>query len=151
LLTVARGISDTDGSENRVLFIPLQLMYLSPVLVPVLAAGFLTLWRDRRFRAVALSYPVLCAVTLALGGKSYYTMPLVLLLLAAGAEPAWRCALRHRVVAAGAALAGAAISIVGTLPILPVSALAPLLTVNKEQGEQGGWRELAASVADAWR
>jgi hypothetical protein len=151
LLTVARGISDVDGSENRVLFIPLQLMYVSPVLVPVLVAGFLALWRDRRFRAVALSYPVLCAVTLAVGGKSYYTMPLLLLLLSAGSEPAWRWALRHRAVAAGAALAGAAMSIVGTLPVLPVSALNPLLAVNKEQGEQVGWREFTASVARAWR
>jgi hypothetical protein len=151
LLTVARGISVADGSENRVLFIPLQLMYLSPVLVPVLVAGFLELWRDRRFRAVALSYPVLCVVTLAVGGKSYYTMPLLLLLLAAGAEPAWRWALRHRAVAAGVASIGAAISIVGTLPVLPVHALAPVLAVNKEQGEQVGWREFTASVARAWR
>ena len=151
LLTVARGISDADGSENRVLFIPLQLMYLSPVLVPVLAAGFLALWRDPRYRAVAMSYLVLCGVTVAVGGKSYYTMPLLLLLLAAGAEPAWQWALRHRVVAAGALLAGAAISIVGTLPVLPVSTITPLLSVNKEQGEQVGWREFTASVARAWR
>jgi Dolichyl-phosphate-mannose-protein mannosyltransferase len=151
LLTVARGISDTDGPENRVLFIPLQLMYLSPVLVPVVAAGFLALWRDRRYRAVALSYPVLCGVTVAVGGKSYYTMPLLLLLLAAGAEPAWRWALQHRAVAAGAALAGTAMSIVGTLPVLPVNAITPLLTVNKELGEQVGWREFTASVARAWR
>jgi Dolichyl-phosphate-mannose-protein mannosyltransferase len=151
LLTVARGISDVDGSENRVLFVPLQLMYLSPVLVPVLVAGFLALWRNRRFRAVAVSYPVLCAVTLAVGGKPYYTMPLLLLLLAAGAEPAWRWALRHRRVSAGAAVAGAAISVVGTLPVLSIGSLTPLLTVNKEQGEQVGWREFVASVAHAHR
>jgi hypothetical protein len=151
LLTVARGISNTDGAENRVLFIPLQLMYLSPVLVPVLVAGFLALWRDHHFRAVAVSYPVLCAVTLAMGGKSYYTIPTLLLLLAAGVEPAWRWTLRHRMLAAGAALVGAAMSIVGTLPVLPVSALPPLLAVNKEQGEQVGWREFTASVARAYR
>jgi hypothetical protein len=134
-----------------VLFVPLQLMYLSPVLVPVLVAGFLALWRNRRFRAVAVSYPVLCAVTLAVGGKPYYTMPLLLLLLAAGAEPAWRWALRHRRVSAGAAVAGAAISVVGTLPVLSIGSLTPLLTVNKEQGEQVGWREFVASVAHAHR
>jgi hypothetical protein len=90
-------------------------------------------------------------VTLAVGGKSYYTMPLLLLLLAAGAEPAWRWALRHRAVSAGAALVGVAMSIVGTLPVLPIGALTPVLVVNKEQGEQVGWREFAASVARAWR
>jgi Dolichyl-phosphate-mannose-protein mannosyltransferase len=151
LLTVARGISDSDGSQNRLLFVPLQLLYLSPVLVPALVAGFLMLWRDRRYRAVAVSYPVLCAVTLALGGKPYYPMPLLLILLAEGAEPAWRWASRHRLVASEAAVAGAALSIVSALPVLPVGALTPVLAVNKEQGEQVGWREFAASVAQAYR
>ena len=150
LLTVARGISDADGAENRLLFVPLQVLYLSPVLVPVWVAGFVMLWRDRRFRSIALAYPVLCGVTLVLGGKPYYTMPLLVLLVAAGAEPAWRWALRHRALASVAALAGAVTSIVVTLPVLPVSALTPVLAVNKEQGEQVGWRELTESVARAW-
>jgi Dolichyl-phosphate-mannose-protein mannosyltransferase len=151
LLTVARGISDADGAENRLLFVPLQLMYLSPVLVPVWVAGFVALWRDTRFRTVAVSYAVLCAVALLVGGKSYYSMPLLLLLLAAGAEPAWRWASQHRAVAASVAIAGAAMSIVGSLPVLPTNALTPVLAINKEQGEQVGWPEFVASVARAHR
>ena len=150
LLTVARGISEADGGENRALFLPLQLVYLSPVLVPVCVAGFLALWRDPRFRSVALAYPVLAVVTLALGGKPYYTMPLLVLLLAAGAAPAWRWARRHRALATAGALVGVVISVVVALPVLPASALTPVLALNREQGEQVGWRELTTSVRRAW-
>lgn len=151
LLTVASGISAADGVENRVLFIPLQLLYVSPVLVPVCVAGFLALWRDRRFRAVALSYLVLCAATLVVGGKPYYTIPLLLVVLAAGAEPTWRWVTAHRAIAVAAGAVGAATSILLALPVLPVSMLGPLLAMNKEQGEQIGWREFTASVAQAHR
>jgi hypothetical protein len=150
LLTVARGISEIDGAENRALFVPMQLLYLSPVLVPVWLAGFVALWRDRRFRSLAVAYPVLCGLTLALGGKAYYTMPLLVLLVAAGAEPAWRWVLRHRVWASAAAVAGALVAVLIALPVLPVGALGPVLAVNPEQGEQVGWRALTASVAQAW-
>lgn len=150
LLTVAGGISDADGAENRALFVPMQLVYLSPVLVPVWVAGFLALWRDRRFRAVAPAYPVLCVVTLALGGKPYYTMALLVLLVAAGAEPAWRWASRHRAWATTGAVVGVVSSVLTGLPVLPATALAPVLAVNPEQGEQVGWRELTGSVAQVW-
>ncbi|WP_158846053.1 glycosyltransferase family 39 protein [Saccharothrix deserti] len=150
LVTVARGISDVDGGENRALFVPMQLVYLSPVLVPVWVAGFLALWRDGRFRSIALAYPVLCVVTVALGGKPYYTMPLLVLLVAAGAGPAWRWALRHRAWASTGVVVGAVMSVVIGLPALPTSALGPMLAVNPEQGEQVGWREFTGSVARVW-
>lgn len=155
MLTVASGISEDDGAENRVLFVPLQLVYVSPVLVPVWVAGFVRLWRDpdvRFARALAASYPVLCAVLLALGGKPYYAVPLLVLVTAAGAEPTLRWLDRpvRRVVAGGLAVVGAAMSAIVGLPVLPVDGLGPAVAMNAEQGEQVGWRELATAVADVW-
>ena len=151
LLTVASGISSSDGSENRLMFVPLQIIYLSPVLVPVWIAGFVVLWRNPRYRSIALAYVVLCALVLGLGGKPYYPLPLLLVLVAAGAEPAWQWATRHRAWAVAAAGAGAALSVLIALPVLPARALGPVLAVNPEQGEQVGWREFTASVAAAWQ
>ncbi len=155
-LTVASGISEDDGTENRIMFIPLQVLQLSPFLVPVWVAGFLHLWRSpalRWARPVALTYPVLCVVVLALGGKSYYALPLLLVLVAAGCQPTvdWaRTATRRTGLAVGLVLT-ALTSALFTLPILPVSAVNLVIPVNKEQGEQIGWPELTASVAKAWQ
>lgn len=151
LLTVARGIGESDGTENRLMFVPFQILYLSPVLVPVWVAGFVVLWRNPRYRSIALAYVVLCALVLGFGGKPYYPMPLLLVLVAAGAEPAWRWATRHRSLAVSGATVGAALSVLIALPVLPVRALGPVLAVNPEQGEQIGWREFTASVAAAWQ
>ncbi len=150
LVTVAGGISSVDGSENRALFIPMQLVYLSPFLVPVWLAGFLRLWRDEKLRSVALSYPVLCLATLALGGKPYYTMPLLVVLLAAGAEPTIHWAHRHRTWATTGAVLGAAASVLISLPVLPPTALGPVLAINPEAGEQVGWPELTEATSRVW-
>jgi len=158
MLTVAGGISEDDGVENRVLFVPMQLVYLSPVLVPVWIAGLVRPWRDasvRWARALAIAYPVVCVELLALGGKPYYSVPLLLPLVALGAEPALRWLARTGTVAR--ALTGAAaavcvvVSVLTGLPVVPASALnGVLLAVNKEPGEQVGWPEFADTVAAGW-
>ena len=56
-----RRRSESDGGENRVLLVPMQLAYLSPVLVPTLVAGVRRVWREpglRWARAAVLVYPV---------------------------------------------------------------------------------------------
>jgi len=154
-LTVAGGISADDGVENRVMFVPLQLVYLSPLLVPVWIAGLVRLWRSpdlRWARPIAVAYPVMFALTLAGGGKGYYVLPILLALLAAGVTPVLKWAARPRrgaYLTVGALLAAASTAVI-SLPVLPPSALGPVVAINAEQGEQVGWRELAEATAALW-
>ncbi|MGH8793036.1 MAG: glycosyltransferase family 39 protein [Stackebrandtia sp.] len=157
-LTVAGGISADDGAENRIMFVPEQLVYLSAFLVPVWAAGLWRLWRDESVawaKAVGLAYPILCVLVVAVGGKGYYATPLLLVLLAAGCQPAVEWLRRGRVmtrrVLFGAGIAAAAASsAVISLPVLPPTALTAVNEINKEQGEQVGWPSLASAVSRAW-
>jgi hypothetical protein len=154
-LTVAEGISEDDGAENRALFVPYQLIYLSPLFAPVWVAGWLWLWRDpalRWARAMAVAYPLLCMLVLGLGGKGYYAVPLLVVLLAAGCVPllGWLRSRSRIALLTTAAILTAAINAAVTLPVLPPTALDIPQAMNKEQGEQIGWPELADAVRDGW-
>ncbi|MDX3355995.1 glycosyltransferase family 39 protein [Streptomyces sp. ME01-24h] len=148
-LTVAGGISADDGAENRVLFVLQQIVFLSPLFVPVWIAGGLRLWRDpalRWARAFVPAYLVLAVVVVVSGGKPYYCLPLLLVLLAAGCVTT---ASRPRAMWRAVALT-AVVSALISLPVLPPGAAGMVNAVNKEQGEQIGWPRLADAVADAW-
>lgn len=156
-LTVASGISADDGTENRVMFVPLQLLQLSPFLVPVWVAGLVRLWRHpglRWARSIAVAYPVLCVLVLLLGGKPYYALPLLMVVMAAGADAVATWSSRGggpRPWLVGSVLAAAAAtSAVVTLPLLPASALEVPNAINREQGEQVGWPALVEAAAQGW-
>jgi 4-amino-4-deoxy-L-arabinose transferase-like glycosyltransferase len=156
LLTVAGGISSDDGGENRAMFVPMQLVYSLPVVVPTWIAGMRRTWGDLRWaRPVAMSYPVVCVVLLISGGKPYYAASLLLVLTAMGAEAtvrwlrsttrAWRT-----ITAVGAAISVVVSCLIG-LPLLPERATGPVLAVNQEGGEQMAWPTFVGNVAAVWQ
>ncbi|GAA1192728.1 glycosyltransferase family 39 protein [Pseudonocardia alaniniphila] len=152
---IAAGSSGT--SEPWYVFLPFQLLLVSPLLVPVWAVGWWRLARDpalRTWRAFAVTYVVLVVVFIATGGKPYYLAGLYPVLLAAGAAPvlAWARARGWRSVVLGTALVlSAATSSVLMLPLVPVERLAetPIVDINYDAGETVGWPQFAATVAAA--
>jgi hypothetical protein len=156
---IAAGGSGT--SEPRWLFIPFQLVLISPFLVPVWVAGLVLLLRDpelRRVRAFAVAYLVLLVIFLITAGKPYYLGGLYPVLLAAGAGPtmSW---LRNRAAWLRAVLLGvgfaisAAVATILMLPLVPAEALpdTPIVAVNYDAGETVGWPQLAGAVAAVHR
>ncbi|WP_285733132.1 ArnT family glycosyltransferase [Kitasatospora phosalacinea] len=163
-LTVASGISDRDGLVNRLTFVPMQLVYLSPVLVPVWLAGFRRLREDERVRwarPLGCAYLVLCALVLVLGGKPYYALPPLLLVMAAGCRPVaerlWERGehgggtRRGRVRLVGVLLVAALVNSLITLPVLAPGRLSVVSAIYPESAEQVGWPELTAAVAAGWQ
>jgi hypothetical protein len=154
---IASGSSGT--SEPWYLFLPFQLVLVSPLLVPVWAAGLVRLARDpalRTWRSFAVAYVVLAVAFLVTGGKPYYLAGLYPVLLAAGATPvlAWvrrrSTRLRSGLLAAALALSLAVSATLG-LPLVPVRALAstPVPAINYDAGETIGWPRFAAAVEQA--
>ena len=152
---IAAGSSGT--SEPWYLFVPYQLLLVSPLLVPMWVAGWWRLARDpalRPWRAFAVAYVLVAAVFLLSGGKPYYLAGLYPVLLAAGAAPvlgwARRGARRTRTALLGAVLV-LSLAAAGFLflPLVPVDRLAasPVVEVNYDAGETVGWPAFAATLA----
>lgn len=156
--SIAAGSSGT--SAPRALFVPFQLVLISPVLVPVWVAGLLRLLRDpalRRVRAFGWAYLVLLAVFLVTAGKPYYLGGLYPVLLAAGAEPTlrWvrRAAGRSRRILLGSALGlSAVVAALLMLPLVPAAALhmTPIVDINYDAGETVGWPRFTDAVAQVY-
>jgi Dolichyl-phosphate-mannose-protein mannosyltransferase len=152
---IAGGSSGT--SDPWYLFLPMQLVLVSPLLVPVWVAGWWRLARDpelRTWRAFPLAYVLLAVVFLLTGGKSYYLTGLYPVLLAAGADPVLSWARRGRGRARTALVATAvalslAVDAVLMLPLVPVGRLAdtPVPDVSYDAGETVGWPAFAATIA----
>lgn len=149
--TSLRTKGAADG--NRLLFLPMQLVFLSPVVTPLWFAGLLWTLRHRAgrsYRPLAIAWLVLVVVFLATAGKPYYLVGLYPFLLAAGATwlaQRWRPVALHRYFAA-IAVAGVLAAPLG-LPILPIGTAGTgvVAAVNPEFRESFAWPQFARSVA----
>ena len=151
-LKMAGAIEEDKGAESRILFVPLQLALLGVFFVPVWVAGIVTLFRDRRLRAVAVAYPVLCVLVLVTGGQPYYPLGLVLALFAAGSVPAAAWFARHRGLLVAALALNLAVSVLVALPVLPVGTLAktPIADINQAVSDQVGWPVYVRQITDVY-
>jgi len=144
----AEGVRD----GNTFLFLPMQLVFLSPVVTPLWIAGLIWIARHERgrpYRPIAVAWIVLTVGFIISAGKPYYLAGLYPALLAAGSvwlERRWSTTAFRRYLVLVVAVGVVALPL--SLPILPVSAVGsgPVAAVNKELRESYGWPQLARTV-----
>jgi len=145
MFQVAGAISEGQGGlTSAVLFLPMQVLTMNPLLAPVWIAGLWWLWRSGTFRPLAWMYLVLLLLLAAVGGRSYYLLPMYVPLFAAGAVAAQRW--RWSPVAA---VLAAVIILPGALPVLPVTVqrYLPFTSINQVLADSIGWPQLVQQVA----
>ncbi|OJY45268.1 glycosyltransferase family 39 protein [Pseudonocardia sp. 73-21] len=145
MFQVAGTISeDQGGLTSTLLFLPMQVLTMNPLLAPVWVAGLWWLWRSGTFRPLAWMYVVLLVLLAVVGGRSYYLLPMYVPLFAAGAVAAQR--FRWSPVAA---VVAAVIILPGALPVLPVTVqrYLPFTSINPVLADSIGWPELVEQVA----
>ncbi len=143
--------------EERVAYVVLLAILVSPVATWLWLRGWRRLWRTPELswaKPFAWAFAVLAVGFLLTGGKAYYLVGLLPVLIAAGADDLVRTRPATSVRRATAVLAGAAV--LGwpiVLPLLPASVYASsgLVEVDDGQAEMLGWPVLVATVSDAAR
>jgi 4-amino-4-deoxy-L-arabinose transferase-like glycosyltransferase len=142
-LEMARALQERIGGENRVLLLPLQVLFLGPLYVAVLVRGARWLAAEpvgRPFRPLLWAWPVGLLVAFLSGGRPYYVVPLTVAVALAGVAATglhWRTVVLSGVVAVPFAL-----------PVLPVATVPVVATVNEAVAETVGWPELVDQVAE---
>lgn len=146
---MAAALSERLAGENRVTLLPLQWLFLGPLLVPLLwwGAGWLGRAPEARaFRALLWAWPIGLALTFVTAGRPYYVVPLTLVVALAGVVTCEHRRGRH-VALPWLVAANALVTIPLALPVLPVSLAGVSATVNQTVAETIGWPEMVGQVA----
>jgi 4-amino-4-deoxy-L-arabinose transferase-like glycosyltransferase len=133
--------------------LPLQLAAAGLLGIPLVIAGFITLWRaaQLRFLGVAATLTVIY-VLIWIPGKVYYADGILPAVLAAGSVPAGRWIAEARRPRAQRAAIGV-LALAGTVVVLPIALpLLPIASLHKVSGTATiadgiGWPQLTAEVA----
>jgi len=148
-LEMSRRIAQRLGTENRILLIPLQILFVGPAFIGLLRRGVGWLRSDgawSRYEMLIWAFVAGIAITLLTGGRPYYPVPLTLMLVLAGIvafEHSGRDARDLR----GLIVVNGVLSFLIALPVLPVSMANIPSTVNDTLAETIGWPELVTQIA----
>lgn len=155
-LELAADIRDEySGLGPRLEFVGLLLVQLSPVAAALWLYGLVRLLREPvlvRAKPLAWAFLLLVVVFLVSGGKAYYVVGAVPVLLAAGAcglEERWS---RRGLVVTGVVLGlGAFVAWPAALPLLPERPFGASVypEINDDQAEMIGWPALVDEVGQA--
>jgi 4-amino-4-deoxy-L-arabinose transferase-like glycosyltransferase len=153
-LTMASALHQQNTSTaDYIGGLPAQLVYAGLLGIPLVIAGFITLWRATQLRFLGVTAMlILIYVLVWIPGKVYYVDGILPAILAAGSVSAERWTAkahrpRARRVAIGVlALAGTVVILPSALPLLPIASL------HKVSGATSiadgiGWPQLTAEVA----
>lgn len=173
-LAMASALSANGGTENRIEFVPFQLVLLGPLLVPIWWAGLRALARRpawRPVRCLVVAYPVAGLIALFGGGRADYVIGLVAAFFAVGcavldsphsadanptgADPGMPGGRRRRWLrlAAVAVAVDAVIAALISLPVLPVrwAAQTPIPALNPTMRDAVGWPAYVRQVEAVYR
>ncbi|SBT65790.1 Dolichyl-phosphate-mannose-protein mannosyltransferase [Micromonospora sediminicola] len=156
-LEMADALREHKGDEARVLLVPVQLVVVGLPLLPVLAAGLVSLARRptlRPVRAMALGYSFLVVALFVLAAQPYYTVGLVLTIYAVGAaatEP-WMTTAPRRAALSVAVVVNVAAAAAFALPVFPLATQerVGLAELNQGTRDQIGWPAYTRQVADVF-
>ena len=153
-LTMASALHQQNTSAaDYIGGLPAQLIYAGLLGIPLLIAGLIKLWRTAQLRFLGVAATLILIYVLAwIPGKVYYADGILPVILAAGSVSAegWIAKARRpraRQVAIGIlALAGTAIIVPSTLPVLPIASLHSVSS-DTAVADSVGWPQLTADVA----
>lgn len=142
------------GLGGRLGFLVSLVILPGPVALWLWIPGLRGLWRDQRFRALAIAHAVAFLVLLAASGKGYYAAPGIAVLLAAGGwavdarGPRWS----PRALSI-ALLVNLLIPLPLLLPVVPTSVLRNSEDIAQatELSERIGWEDMARTVSTVYR
>jgi 4-amino-4-deoxy-L-arabinose transferase-like glycosyltransferase len=141
--------------SDYVLGLPGQLVFAGLLVIPLLVAGLVRLWRQPELRFLAITAALLITYVLVwVPGKSYYSEGTAPMLLAAGAVAAERWVARGRRprlrwgLLVAAPLISLAIEAPSFLPLVPVADLHNVRNLDTvTTADTAGWPQLDRAVA----
>jgi 4-amino-4-deoxy-L-arabinose transferase-like glycosyltransferase len=145
-LKMSHAIAVDKGPNDRITYIPFQLVLVAPLWI----GGFIATFKDLRLKALAWAYVVVSGIVLITGGQVYYAFGLLALFMAVAAVRLEKRGKRLRV---GIILAvSLAIWSLLALPLVPASALhsTPIGDIDQTVRDQVGWPAYVQEIAAAY-